>query len=464
MNHIEEGLEAAAQVADNAASAVTVLTAAVEAKQDILESGVNIKTFNGESILGEGNITAQTDVASIADYIRFGIFTVNGEVVSVDDSKEITLTPGSVYELAGCLKDAHILIDAGSDTDAGSANTQIILNGVYISPDISRAIYCNQTKKKVVFTITESSYNYITTAEESLAESEAVIECEGNGAIVTGEGSKLVIVAPNKEQHGIKMSRLYLSGLGTVNVDAQHDAFHGSKLIRIDSGDYIVTYAKDGFGTAEKGRIQVFGGNVHFVHCEEDGFDSQGARYAEAPVNGVIAGWTAKVTVESDAAIYGKEFNGMVCLETIPEANIPTSAITRTTLKDYFGDFVIKQGPKITTDDDFPTEAMLATYTDVEAVDGVYNITEQSVYIKGYTENIIVCKAKTTTVYGDDVCINSDHTCIDYRPDSKKLGFKGKEDAINLFISASQPTIYSSSNVGFQKDANYLLKHNSASG
>lgn len=292
MNHIEEGLEAAAKAADDATTAISALSTTVATKQDTLESGVNIKTLNGESVLGEGDLVIKSDLdlTELADYIRFGLFAVNGEVVGVDDSKEIKLNPGSVYELSGCLKDAHILIDAGSDTDAGAANTQVILNNVCIRSDISRAIYCNQTKKKVVFTVTENSYNYITTAEETLAGSEAVIECEGNGALVTGEGSKLIIVAPNKEQHGIKTSRLYLSGFGTVDVNAKHDAFHGSKLIRIDSGNYIVTYANDGFGTAEKGRIQMFGGNVHFVHCEEDGFDSQGARYAESPVNGVIAG------------------------------------------------------------------------------------------------------------------------------------------------------------------------------
>lgn len=465
LNHIEEGLEATSKVADEAALAVTALTAKLDTKQDTLTSGTNIKTLNGESILGDGDLKVKSDIdiSKLADYIRFGIFMINNEIVTVDDSKEIKLEPGIVYELSGCLKDAHILLDAAPKTDDDAANTQFILNNVYIESDTSRAIYCNQTKKKVVFTTTENSYNYITSAEETLTESKALIECEGNGAIVTGKDSTLILVAPNKEQHGIKMSRLYLSGLGTVNVDAKHDAFHGSKLIRIDSGKYIITNANDGFGTAEKGRIQVFGGDVHFIHCEEDGFDSQGARYAEAPVNGVIAGWTARVTVESANSIYGKEFNGMVCLETIPEDNIPVADIARTSLKDYFGEFVIKQGPKLEKLD-FPDDATLATYTDVEAVDGVYTVTGQSVYIKGYTENTIECTTKTTTVYGNDVCINSDHTCISYNQSTKKLGFKGNEDAINIFMSASQEPIYSGCNLGFQKDANYLVYHKGSYG
>lgn len=50
-----------AEISDTSENPVQnkVVKAAIDAKQDLLVSGTNIKTFNNESILGEGNITIE---------------------------------------------------------------------------------------------------------------------------------------------------------------------------------------------------------------------------------------------------------------------------------------------------------------------------------------------------------------------------------------------------------------------
>ena len=58
MNHIEDGIEAVENYIKNV-EAITIEK--LEKKQDTLVSGENIKTINGVSVLGEGNIEAVGD-------------------------------------------------------------------------------------------------------------------------------------------------------------------------------------------------------------------------------------------------------------------------------------------------------------------------------------------------------------------------------------------------------------------
>ena len=51
---------------DGVADLGTVITD-VSGKQDTLESGVNIKTINNESLLGSGNLTVVTDISGKED-------------------------------------------------------------------------------------------------------------------------------------------------------------------------------------------------------------------------------------------------------------------------------------------------------------------------------------------------------------------------------------------------------------
>lgn len=62
--------ELAAEIADNEYVMAVALTELQTYKQENLVSGENIKTVNGESILGEGDLTVTADV-DLTDYITW---------------------------------------------------------------------------------------------------------------------------------------------------------------------------------------------------------------------------------------------------------------------------------------------------------------------------------------------------------------------------------------------------------
>lgn len=97
MNHIEAGIEGAHTIADEAK------TAAAE-KQDKLVSGTNIKTINGQSLLGEGDLVVEggegggTSVSVVVDDALNENSTnpVQNKVVKAElDKKQATLVSGS---------------------------------------------------------------------------------------------------------------------------------------------------------------------------------------------------------------------------------------------------------------------------------------------------------------------------------------------------------------------------------
>lgn len=66
-------------------------------KQDVLVSGTNIKTLNGASLLGSGNISNDWT------YVILGADAANSAVAPIDTALVITLDPNSLYEIEGKL-------------------------------------------------------------------------------------------------------------------------------------------------------------------------------------------------------------------------------------------------------------------------------------------------------------------------------------------------------------------------
>lgn len=101
-----------------------VITEAIYAKQDELHSGVNIKTINGQSILGQGNIdisgTASTDgsVVSADTHYEFpNVGSVNKIYIATKENKTYRFNPSSlIYEVIGSdIQDIEVI-------DGGDAN------------------------------------------------------------------------------------------------------------------------------------------------------------------------------------------------------------------------------------------------------------------------------------------------------------------------------------------------------
>lgn len=101
-----------------------VITEALSTKQDTLKSGVNIKTINGQSILGEGNIeiggATGTDgsVVSADTHYEFpNVGSVNKIYIATKENKTYRFNPSSlIYEVIGSdIQDIEVI-------DGGDAN------------------------------------------------------------------------------------------------------------------------------------------------------------------------------------------------------------------------------------------------------------------------------------------------------------------------------------------------------
>lgn len=351
------------------------LEAALGGKQDRLVSGENIKTINGNDITGSGNIEikggGELDPEDLDRYLNYGVFKVNGE----RRSGEVVLEAGRVYEISGYLKSGHILIN-GPTNDG--LNTQLIFNSAFIESDREQAIYSNQTKKKIVLTIKKDATVEVYSKDEGDSPEEdsyGVIQADGNLAIVTGENSRLHVHTDINKEHAIKGSRLYLSGAGLIEVESGHDGLHGGKLLRIDSGNYRINKAKvDGI---EAGLVEIFGGNIEILDCSQDAISSKETK-------GVICGYDTMIKMRAYDSV-----SNIDVLDTIP-----FEYADKKTFQEHFGQPIVKEGRKPAGD--FPTPEELASYTDVNIVDGCYKTTKQYIYTKGYIDKkLILSIAKT---------------------------------------------------------------------
>lgn len=458
MNHIEAGIEA---VEDYAKSIETLLKSSITEKQDKLVSGQNVKTLNGESILGNGDISIVTDLSNY--YTKVEVenlikkedadepFLINGVENKVS---EIILAANKVYELSGTLK-GHIVINA-----AEKDRTILIFNNVTIKSDISRAIYCEQAKSKTVIVLMKDTKNVIETVDTACTDqdSPAAIQSEDTLMIVSAENSELYVKAPGDNQHAIKASELLLNGCGFIKVNAGHDGFHGGKLLRIDSGKYQVEKAKvDAF---EAKYLQILGGKLIVDQYGQNAFSSK-------ETQGIIAGYSAVFAITGDILQAAHNFNNIKVLETVEK--LPSGLNTKTSLADYFGNAVVYQAKqKVTKDsvygdsDGFPIQGWFDVAEEVKPDElGIYNCTKQYVYVKGYfANNKIVTTIDKTKLYLESVYINNDaDAALHYAPanESGKLEIKGKKRSINYIVS-KKTALLSDRSVSLQEDANYIIK------
>ena len=102
-------------------SVVAPLAEAIESKQDKLVSGTNIKTINGTSILGSGNITISGGSGGGSSYAG------NYPMVSLPyTSESVTLSPNTYYVLDRILPSDASEVSLSINLDVEAANSDII--------------------------------------------------------------------------------------------------------------------------------------------------------------------------------------------------------------------------------------------------------------------------------------------------------------------------------------------------
>lgn len=153
-----------------------------ETKQDLLESGTNIKTINGQSILGEGNIVIEgggggteysggTNIG-ITDHVISVTGTVQNaaSATTANNAQNLNGHPESYYATASQITEIADILDDKYDKTGGTVNGNVIATGyVAASGDVmsygaSSAIPANLTVVDALTSTTTPHYNYALSA------------------------------------------------------------------------------------------------------------------------------------------------------------------------------------------------------------------------------------------------------------------------------------------------------------
>lgn len=85
-----------------------------DTKQDLLISGENIKTINGESVLGSGDIPIDANVSAVDDESTIIDADINKYIVETTDD-DITLTNNTYYRKTNISSNINISFDSPED-------------------------------------------------------------------------------------------------------------------------------------------------------------------------------------------------------------------------------------------------------------------------------------------------------------------------------------------------------------
>ena len=211
------------------------------------------------------------------------VLIING---TVHKEKVIRLAAGGTYEISG-VHEGQIIIDANTKPDAW---TTIRLNGATILSDEAYGILydCPSSNNKgyqgLYITLEKDSHNFIICNKENIVEGDETYASIDSWKDLTVQGVGYLAVY-NNVAHGLRGETMNVGG-SHVYVDVEHDGIHGNTVNVLD-GLFYIQNAKDGFGTTENGKINVFGGEFEFVNVKQDEFDSKkDGYYAVAGVSG----------------------------------------------------------------------------------------------------------------------------------------------------------------------------------
>ena len=172
---------------------------------------------------------------------------VNGVKYVSSASAPMTIKLDAVkeYDVSGDLI-GHIEITSSTEP---VGPTKLRLKGVNILSDADSGIVYSPEKKKLVVEVFANSSNYISIPNGKERDDAAAI-LSNSDVTITGTG---FLALSTNLSHAIKASELIVNGEPKMSIDAVHDAFHASKILRISGGEFTIESCNDVFsaGSAE---------------------------------------------------------------------------------------------------------------------------------------------------------------------------------------------------------------------
>ena len=209
------------------------ITAATSTKQDTLVSGTNIKTINGETLLGEGNITIQGG---------------GGGGKAIEAGRGISITTGETADTVSF----NLPISAGTSTNSISEGIGTVASGKYSHAE------GEDTKANGIYSHTEGYYTIANNASEHASgkynnsvSASTTFGDSGNTLFSVGNGT-----SDNARHNAFEIRQngdIYCSD-GTNDVKLQDTitataanttALGGLKLVKLTQSEYDALATKD---------------------------------------------------------------------------------------------------------------------------------------------------------------------------------------------------------------------------
>ena len=149
---------------NNLTTSIDILS---EVKQDVLVSGENIKTINGESILGEGNIELVTD---LSDYYKKSEVDTEFDTVKTIIRENENVTASALNELDERVSIKQDMLVNGENIKTINGVSILGEGNIEINVEVDLSAYYDKTESDSLFTTKE----YISELESFINESERV--------------------------------------------------------------------------------------------------------------------------------------------------------------------------------------------------------------------------------------------------------------------------------------------------
>lgn len=211
--------------ADAATSRVQNVETSLEGKQDTLVSGVNIKTVNGQSIVGEGDVVIEgtdsyTKTESDAKYATAeSLNTLNGTVSELGTTVEATNT-----ELAKTKTDVTNLTSKVNEDSQKIASLDAEMDNKANSADVPTNTQFNSLAGEVANKADKTSVYTKQEVDDKVASKQDTLTA-GNGITITKSENKTIIssTSPTVQagEVGTADNYIYSAGSGNKNVISQ---------------------------------------------------------------------------------------------------------------------------------------------------------------------------------------------------------------------------------------------------
>ena len=229
------------------------ITAATSTKQDALVSGTNIKTINGETLLGEGNITIQggsggesCTVDSTTMFYTFsrrytnGVLDIRARYAVLDYAQDKTETPNVSIEVKFMDINYNTYVNQNINLDYSTSS--------YTLGDISQAEYIDVTYDSTI----DDFKIAVATAHTSTVFIYYIKFFEGNIKVpfyTISSGSPCTVIENDIPTAISKLSDSMLKGIERIDISSQQDAI------------YIYTEKLDGDDNSRKIRLDEIDGS-----------------------------------------------------------------------------------------------------------------------------------------------------------------------------------------------------------